>query len=529
MNDIKKAINDYRAMRWLVLVMVSVLMFATYWFQDFMSPLQDMMRETWGFSNSDFGAVIGLTTIANMFGAIIIGGVILDRFGPRVCIFIFGGLAALGGVLATMGAEGFFGEELEARRNAMIAGRIAFGIGLEVTCVLVSKTVVKWFKGHELALAMSVNVGFGRLGSMIGIMFSADIAAAFSDGDPTPAPAVRFAAILIGIGVIAFIAHLVFDAKLEADRKRLAVKKTEEEEKAAAADDEKFRLSDLVKLVRNPSFLFVALLCVTFYSAVFPFIQYAPDLLVNKFGFTKILPDLSNASLGEKIGAWLQNGPKVAGLIPFGTLFMTPIFGAIIDRKGKAASLMMLGSALLIFAHLSLSVFDSVALGYAGLLALGVAFSLVPSAMWPSVAKIVPEKRLGTAYATMFTLQNWGLGAFFYGIGKVLDLANPDAVELKQKAAEIKDGLTEKVLALGDKVKEGADQVKVGLEEGFITEKEAETLRQAETVLFDYTTPILMLVFLGGISIVLAFLLKRADKKQRYGLELPSGQTPDEA
>jgi MFS family permease len=518
MNEIKRAINDYRAMRWLVLVMVSALMFATYWFQDFMSPLQTMMRETWGFSNADFGAVIGLTTIANMFGAIIIGGMILDRFGPRVCIFIFGGMAVLGGVIATMGAEAFFGEDLESRRNAMIAGRIAFGIGLEVTCVLVSKTVVKWFKGHELALAMGVNVGFGRLGSMIGIMFSADIAHAFSEGDPSPAPAVRFAAILIGIGVIAYIAHLVFDAKLESDRKKIAESSDEEPE-----EEEQFRISDLVKLLRNPSFIFVALLCVTFYSAVFPFIQYAPDLLVNKFGFTERLPDLSDASFGDKVTAWLQNGPKVAGLIPFGTLLMTPFFGALIDRKGKAASIMMIGSALLIFAHLSLSVLNNVYLGYAGLLALGVAFSLVPSAMWPSVAKIVPENRLGTAYATMFTLQNWGLGAFFYGIGKVLDVVNPEAVELEQTAAPLRD----KLAVLSENIKGSAEQIRAGVEQGLITGEEAEVLNQADQIIFDYTTPILMLVFLGAISIVLSFLLKRADKKQGYGLELPSGQTPD--
>jgi len=470
MDEIKKAINDSRGARWTVLVIVSLLMFATYWFQDFMSPLQGLMRDAWGFSNSDFGLIISCTTWLNMIGAIIVGGMILDKFGPKICIFLFGGIAFLGSVICALGAAGFFGEDPMVRRNSMMVGRLLFGIGLEVTCVLVSKTVVKWFKGHELALAMGVNVGFGRLGSMLAIMFSADIAGA------SPSPAVTLSAAFIGVGVLAFIGHLIFDAKLDRDRKAISAEGEE-----SGGDDEQFKVSDLWKLLSNPSFVYVALLCVTFYSAVFPFIQYAPDLLINKFGFSQTLPDLKGAGFGTIVSAWLTNGPKVAGLIPFGTLFFTPIFGSIVDRKGKAASLMMVGSGLLIFAHLSLSVFNSVALGYAGLLSLGIAFSLVPAAMWPSVAKIVPESRLGTAYATMFTIQNIGLGGFFWGIGKMLDMANAGNIEAIN----------------------------------------------AGEAMYDYTKPILMLVFLGVISIFLAYMLKRADKKQGYGLELPSGQTPD--
>jgi len=499
MTEIKRAINDSRAMRWTVLVMVSVLMFGTYWFQDFMSPLQGLMRQTWGFTNTDFGMIISCTTWLNMFGAIMVGGIILDKFGPKVCIFIFGGLAAGGAVISALGAEGVFGEDPMTRRNVMIIGRVMFGIGLEVTCVLVSKTVVKWFKGHELALAMSVNVGFGRLGSMIGIMFSADIAG------KNPGAAVTVAAVLIGIGVIAFIAHLMFDAKLDADRKKIA---SGEDKENTNSDDEAFKLSDLGNLLKNPSFIYVTLLCVTFYSAVFPFIQYAPDLLVSKFGFTRTMPaGLSVFSLAYW-DALFHCGPKVAGLIPFGSIIMTPIFGTFIDRRGKAASIMMLGSALLIFAHLSLSVFNSVALGYAGLLALGMGFSLVPSAMWPSVAKIVPENRLGTAYATMFTIQNWGLGAFFFGIGWVLDMVNPKIVAAKEVAS--------KALAIAKKAKEPA-----------AIEQAEAAMKAADKMVYDYTTPILMLVFLGVVSIFLAFMLKRADKKQGYGLELPSGQSAE--
>lgn len=473
MNEaMKKAINDKKAVRWAVLVMVSILMFATYWFQDFFSPLQGLMRDAWGFSNADFGKVISATTFINMIGGIIVGGIILDRFGPKVCIFLFGGLAAAGATVCALGAYGVFGESQDARLYSMMVGRMIFGPGLEVTCVLISKTAVKWFKGYELALAMGINMVFGRMGSMLGIAFSAEIAGA------TPAPAVAFAAVLIGIGLIAFIAHLALDTKLDKDRAAIADAATE----TAVAEDEKFRMADLVKLVTNPSFIYITLLCVAFYSAVFPFIQYAPDLLINKFGFTRTLPDLTGASFGDIAAAWVTNGPKVASLIPFGTILFTPIFGAFVDKKGKAASLMMLGSGLLIFAHLSLSVFNSVTLGYVGLLALGVAFSLIPAAMWPSVAKIVPEKRLGTAYATMFTVQNWGLFAFFFGIGWLLDIVNADNL----------------------------------------------TAIKAGDAVYDYTIPILTLVGLGCISIFLAFMLKIADKRQGYGLELPSGHTPDQ-
>jgi len=340
----------------------------------------------------------------------------------------------------------------------MVVGRIFFGSGIEISCVIITRTVVKWFKGYEMALAMGINVSCGRLGTTLALNLSRDIAT------DSISPAVTMAGGLIGAGFIMLMIYLIFDLKID---KQLQL----EEEK-----DEPFRFGDLVALAKNSSFLYIALLCVAFYSAVFPFIQYAPDLLENKFGFTPELPELAGAGALATIQAYLTCAPKVASLIPLGTILFTPIFGSMVDRKGKAATIMILGGVLLIFAHLSLSVFNNVILGYAGLLCLGIAFSLVPAAMWPSVAKIVVERRLGTAYASMFTVQNWGLGAFFYGIGKVLDMTNADNIEA----------------------------IKAG------------------TATYNYTVPILMLVVLGGVSILLAFLLKAADKRQGYGLELPS-------
>jgi MFS family permease len=366
---------------------------------------------------------------------------------------------------------------------------------------------------------MAINMGFGRLGSALGIAISPDIAGGHVS------PAVVFAAGLIGAALIMFVIYIFFDIRLDRQLKT---------DKEASSEDE-FKMSDLLKLVKNPSFMYIALLCVSFYAAVFPFIQYAPDLLVNKFGFNYTMAEgqgvvllfgssaLGTASvyialfafalafsmvpsnikkIGIKIasmviifalfaifvytlrdvfGAWLKNGPKTASLIPMGTILFTPIFGNFVDKNGKAASIMILGSLLLIFAHLSLSVFNNVLLGYAGLLSLGIAFSLVPAAMWPSVAKIVPESRLGTAYASMFTIQNWGLGLFFWGIGALLDFVNRNDLEA------IKNG----------------------------------------DMMYDYTIPILVLVVCGVISIFLSFKLKQADRRQKFGLELPSGQTPE--
>ncbi len=546
MTEVKRLLKDSAAMRWTVMLLISGIMFGIYWFQDFYSSLKPLMESQLGITSSQFGTLISMTTIANVFGMIIVGGIILDRWGIRLTGIVFGSAAALGGLLNALGAEGIISDDTGTRLLIMIIGRVIFGIGLEVSCVVVLRTLVKWFKGYELALAMALNVGFGRLGSTIGTALSPDIA------NNTVGTAVTFAATLIGIGLLMFLIYIIFDVKL--DRQMGSA--------AEAGDDEEFKFNDLVKLMTNKQFILIALLCVAFYSAVFPFMQYAPDLLVNKFGFTLNLPQegqfvvMGNPALGNALifvvfflfafaftlvpkyipnrnwkvasviiiaflfggmlyglrdilSLWMVNGPKVASLLPLGTILFTPIFGSIVDSKGKAASLMLLGSTLVICAHLFLSIFDSVMLGYLGLLALGVAFSLVPAAMWPSVAKIVPGKRLGTAYAVMFTIQNWGLMAFFWGIGKVLDLSNTAAVI---KVQEIRSGLEAQ-----------------GLGETAIVEKIRELKGLGQFPIYDYTIPIFMLVGLGVISMVLSYLLIREDKRSHYGLNLPSNaeQVPE--
>ena len=521
MEVVKKRLNASVPLRWSALILISGLMFATYWFQDCLGPLKSLMESELGFDSSQFGLLIASTTWANLALMIIVGGIALDKWGIRKTGIIFGALATVGAFIVAFASKGAFGHEEKTMLTWMVIGRILFGTGLETVCVMVSKTIVKWFKGYELALAMAINVGFGRLGSAGAFFFGVGLAGG------KVYTGLSFAASLIGLGLIMFLIYLILDVKFDRQEKALS-------ESAKTSDDDGFKFKDITDLLTNHSFIYIAALCVAFYAAVFPFLQYAPDLLVNKFGFTTALPDLSGMSIWEKIMAIFHNGSKVTSLIPLGTILFTPIFGRFIDKKGKSASLMILGSLLLIFAHLSLSVFNNVTLGYLGLLALGIAFSLVPAAMWPAVAKIVAENRLGTAYATMFTIQNYGLSMFYWGIGKVLDLVNPRIVEQIQNTREqlIKAGVSmEKIPQIIDQLKVSVDVQTIQaqlIDAGVSMEKVPQILEKLNTAgvipPYDYTAPILMLVFLGVISIFLAYQLKRADKRQGYGLELPSGQ-----
>ena len=486
MEQAKRLLKDSAAIRFTVLFMISILMFGTYWFQDGLGPLKGLFESQLGFTSSQFGLLISSTTWANLALMIILGGMALDRWGIRKTGLILCVIATIGAFVVAFGSMGWFGKTKNQMLVSMMIGRILFGIGLETTCVLISRTIVKWFKGKELAFAMGLNLLVGRLGSFCAISFGLDIAGG------NISIAIVTAASIILFGTILYIAYLMFDVRLD---RQMA-------EEAEGGDEDQFKFSDFVKLITDHSFIYISLLCVAFYSAVFPFLQYAPDLLVNKFGFTFTLPDLSGMSFWDKVSAFFHNGPKVSGLIPLGTMVFTPIFGKLVDKKGRAASIMILGSVLLIYAHITLSVLNSVFLGYTGLFALGVAFSLVPAAMWPSVAKIVAENRLGTAYATMFTIQNYGLSAFYWGIGKVLDVFNPAVVrQIQETRAEL--------LAQGMSVGDASAKIDMMRATGEIPP-------------YNYTIPILMLVGLGVISIFLAFQLKRADRRQKYGLELPS-------
>ena len=457
MNVLKTAMNESPVLRWSMMVLVSLAMFANYYFYDALSPLKGALQTRLGWTSANYGFFMSAYSIPNVFFAMaVIGGIILDKLGIRLTGFLFVVFMVIGSAITAYGASelflnGGFGyrfmesiiPSFSPSLKMMSLGFLIFGLGAETSIVVFTKAVVKWFKGKELALALGLNLAFGRLGMAVAMFVSPSLE---QNSDPWTI-AIWFGTILLLIGFIAFIIYMFYDLKLD---RQITVE-------SGMDDTEKFRIKDLGKLFTNKSFIFITLLCVTFYSAVFPFVKYAPDLLSNKFGLDQELAG------------------RITSILPFGTILFTPLFGTFTDNRGKSATLMVYGSVLLIIVHLMFALTSITP--YVPMFLLGVAFSLIPAAMWPSVAKIVPEHRLGSAYGLMFSIQNLGLWAFPILIGKVLDISNPE--------------VTPETLAAG-------------------------------TAVYDYTNPILMLTLLGAFGVLFAILLKREDKVSGFGLELPN-------
>jgi len=455
--ETKKIISDSPVLRWMVLFLVSITMFANYYFYDALSPLKSLVQEKLLWSSGDYGFFMSAYSISNVFLLMaVIGGIILDKLGIRITGFMFTVFMVLGAALTAYGASdhflnGGFGfiwissllPSFSPSLKMMSLGFFLFGLGAETSIVVFTKAVVKWFKGKELALALGLNLAFGRLGQAAAMIISPKL----GDPDGNWSIAIWFGTLLLLIGLLTFCGYIIFDLKLDRQKSMAPV----------AEESEKFRISDLGKIISNKSFIYITLLCVTFYSAVFPFIKYAPDLLSNKFGIN------------------LEQAGWIVSVLPFGTILFTPLFGIYTDRRGKSASVMILGSFLLVIVHCMFSL--TRISPYIPMFLLGVAFSLIPAAMWPSVTKIVSENRLGTAYGLMFSIQNIGLWAFPILIGRVLDISNP--------------GITPEMIGAGASV-------------------------------YDYTKPILMLAVTGLLGVVFAVLLKREDKRSGYGLELPN-------
>lgn len=403
MEKIKNSLRDNPLMRWVVLFVASAIMFMNYYFYDALSPLKDLMTTNLGFSSSDYGMFMSAYSVPNVFLAMaVLGGIILDKIGIRPTGFIFILFMALGASITAYGASdaylaGGFGysfmnsflTQYSPALKMMYLGFFVFGLGAETSIVALSKVIVKWFKGKELALALGLNLAIGRLGTALALSLSPKLIY------PEWTNAIWFGVLLLWIALVAFIIYMLLDLKLD------------RQEKVNVEDPEdEFKWADLRFLVTNRSFIFITLLCVTFYSAVFPFIKYAPDLLMNKFSMAR------------------DTAGNVSSYLMFGTILLTPLFGWITDNKGKSATLMYLGSALLIIAHLMFA--KTYIEPRIPIFILGIAFSLVPAAMWPAVTKIVGENKLGTAYGFMFSVQNIGLWAFPMLIGLVLDSSNPN-------------------------------------------------------------------------------------------------------
>ena len=448
MQRLNKAMNEKPWVRWGILILVGFILSVNYYFYAAFSTLKDLMTKEFGFTNTDYGLFVSFYSIPNTFLLMaVVGGIILDKLGIRRTGFMFIFFMAFGALLTAYGASkiyssgglgyGFmqsFWPSYSPELKMMLLGRFFFGLGAETSIVVVSKILVKWFKGKDLALAFGLKVGFGRLGTFAALQLSPVLA----DGGAQLDTAIWLAAILTLSGLFAFMIYMLFDMKL--DRQIELTTKKE--------SIDKFKFSDVFDLLGNRAYIFIAIICVTFYSAVFPFNAFAPDFLLNKFGMS------------------YEASGQIASLLPLGTLFFTPFFGFIIDRYGKAATAMIAGSVVLLIVHLSFT-FTNIP-PHIPMILLGVAFSLVPAAMWPSMVRLVKDKEIGTAYGLMYSIQNLGLWGVPLLAGIILDKTN---------------------------------------------------LANAETL--NYTPTMLLFIFLSFLGLFFALLLKYQDKRNGYGVDLP--------
>ncbi|MDR0758342.1 MAG: MFS transporter [Tannerella sp.] len=443
---IYKKLNDNPVARWSVLGIVSVTMMCGYFITDVMAPLQTMLEENFGWNGTEYGLFTGAYGWFNVFlFMLLIGGVILDKKGMRFTGKLACTLMIVGCVIKYYAISPFFSLEgfmFGLRLQVLLAcvGFATFGVGVEIAGITVTKVIARWFKGKEIALAMGLQVATARIGTSLAFSLSVPMAKRFNE---ISAP-VLFGLAILCIGLISFIVFCVMDRRLDK-----SIRETN------AAPEESFRLKDIRFMVRIKGFWLIALLCVLFYSAIFPFLKYATSLMINKYGIPE---DLAG---------------NVPSLISLGAIVLTPIFGGIYDKLGKGASIMYLGSFLIIIVHVlfALPILNVWWFASIVMIILGIAFSLVPSAMWPSVPKIIPQNQLGSAYAAIFWVQNIGLAGVPTLIGWVLAkycmTGNPDAP-------------------------------------------------------YDYTLPMIIFAGFGVAAAFVAFLLKRENKRKGYGLELPN-------
>ena len=392
-----------------------------------------------GWGSDDYGIFSGAYGYINVFLLMLFfGGIILDKCGIRFTGLMSTSLMFIGAMIKWYAvSRGFEGEVFGLPTQVAIAclGFAIYGMGCEIACITVTKVIAKWFTGHELALAMGLQVALARVGTAFALFFALPLAQNFGI---VSAP-VMIGASTLCIGMLSYIVYCVMDKKLDASQSA-----TEGE----ADSEEQFKMSDLKVIFCNKGFWLITLLCLMFYSAVFPFLKFATNLMIIKY---EVSPSLAGI---------------IPGLLPFGTILLTPIFGSMYDRMGKGATLMLIGSALLTVVHIlfTLPILNVWWFAVIVMILLGIAFSLVPSAMWPSVPKIIPMKQLGSAYAIIFYIQNIGLSMVPVLIGNVIQ-------------SNTVNGTT------------------------------------------DYTAPMAIFAFFGVVAVIISLLLKGADKKYNYGLE----------
>lgn len=460
---IRTTLKDSTVARWIALLLISSTMFFAYFFVDVVAPLQTMLETEYKWTPDVFGMLGGSEYFLNVFAFFLIfSGIILDKMGIRFTLITAGLTMVTGAALkfyaltpgfATTGLANWLGSfwpSVPATAKLAFLGFSIFGVGVEMAGITVSKTIVKWFKGKEMALAMGLEMAVARLG--VFAVFRLTPIFAEHGGVSN---SVFWGLAFLCIGFITFFVYTFMDRKLD---KQVGA------ENAGAEPEEEFKIKDLKKIFTNPGFLAIAGLCVLFYSAIFPFQKFATDILASK----------------------LSVDPKTAAgyfsFFPIGAMVLTPLIGLFLDHRGKGATLMIYGAILLTVSHLIFALVPAetfnVVIAIGTIVILGVAFSLVPASMWPSLPKIVEDRYLGSAYGAIFWIQNIGLLGVPILIGWAITAANP--------------GVSEQIAA-------GVEGVK-----------------------YNYTIPELIFVGFGVLAFILGFVLKFVDKKKGYGLEIPN-------
>lgn len=462
METIKRSLRDSAVARWIALALISLTMFFAYFFVDVAAPLQSLLERDHGWSPETFGMLGGSEFFLNVFAFfLILSGIILDKMGIRFTMITSGLAMFIGGAIKyfalteAFAATGLahwldsFWISVPASAKLAFFGFAIFGVGVEMAGITVSKTIVKWFKGKELALAMGLEMAVARLGVFAVFRLSP----IFAEKGGVPSSILWGVAFLV-VGFMLFFIYTFMDRALDKE-----IGDDIEEEK-----EEPFRISDLWLILKNPGFLAIASLCVLFYSAIFPFQKFATDMLSSKL-------DIS-----------IRDAAAMFSFFPIGAMVLTPFIGAFLDKKGLGATMMFYGAILLTISHLIFALVPAAAftpfVAYATIVILGIAFSLVPASMWPSIPKIVEERFLGSAYGLTFWIQNIGLLAVPILIGWALSTANPGVAE---------------AIASGDL-----------------------------TAQYNYTVPELIFAGFGVLAMIMSVVLIRVDKKKGFGLDLPN-------
>ncbi len=377
---------DSPVARWSVLFIVATAMMMGYFVNDVMSPLEAMLEAPrtqggLGWTPSDYGFFSGAGSFINVFLLMLFfSGIILDKMGIRFTGTLACSLMVVGTLIKYYTVSSAPEGELFGMPASVVmasSGFAIFGVGYEMTGITVSKAMVRWFTGHELALAMGIQLAMARLGTAAALSISAPVARHFT----LPAPLLLSLAFLI-VGLLAFLVFCVMDRRLDGANKS--------NEPHESSDDE-FRWSDIGITLRSPGFWLITLFCVLFYSAVSPFLKFSTKLMVMKYG---VDPDIAGL---------------FSSIAPFGTILMTPLFGYVYDKYGKGVTLVITGALMLTAVHFGFSMpMHSSTVAIALMVMLSIGYSLAPAALWPCVPKIIPLKCLGTAYSMIFFIQNFG-------------------------------------------------------------------------------------------------------------------------